>query len=353
VNDTPEQTDPLITFVVPCYNVADYLDRSVMSILDGIPDLTAIEIILVDDGSNKDDTPARVDAFQEQYPGLIRAFHQANGGHGEAINTGLRAARGRYFKVLDADDWFDAEALQRVFVRLLVLVAGGDQPDLIITNYVYEKTDADGESSERAIRFPNVFPQARIFTWSEVGRFMLHQNLLMHTALYRTEILREVGLHLPAHTSYEDNVYVYLPLPAVQSLYYMDVDLYRYFIGRPDQTVHESTMVKHVDQQLLITRIMIDAFQLQTVEPRRLRDYMTQYLKMMMTVSTIFLRMSELPDKEEQRQAIWQYLKDSDPDTYYKLRGSALGISTNIPGSFGRWGAITGYHIIQRIFKFN
>ncbi|MDR0459639.1 MAG: glycosyltransferase [Coriobacteriales bacterium] len=339
----------LISFVIPCYNVADYLERAVNSILAGVEDTKLIEIILVDDGSTKDDTPALVDQWQARYPGFIRSIHQSNGGHGEAVNTGLKAARGLYFKVLDADDWLDPDSC-KILLQHLQTLAVSSPPDLLITNYVYDKVDS---SEQRPIRFKRVLPEAQLFTWDDIGRFAPQQNLLMHTALYRTEVLRSIGLKLPAHTFYVDNIYVYVPLPATQRLYYLNLDFYHYYIGREDQSVQESTMVSRIDQQLAITRIMIDAFQLQEIKPQRLRDYMSQYLLMMLTICAVFLRLSEREDREEQRKAIWQYLKGSDPATYRRLRGSLLGVGANLPGAWGRGIALGAYRAASKVFKFN
>ncbi len=75
----------------------------------------------------------------------------------------------------------------------------------------------------------------------------------MHSVIYRTELLRNCGLKLPKHTFYVDNIYVYYPLPHVTSLYYLDVDFYRYFIGREDQSVNEKNMIKRIDQQLVLS----------------------------------------------------------------------------------------------------
>ena len=96
--------DKLITFAVPCYNSAAYMDHCVETLLQGGDD---IEIILVDDGSTKDDTPAICDRYQAEYPDIVRAIHQENGGHGEGVNQGLRHAQGMYYKVVDSDDWLD------------------------------------------------------------------------------------------------------------------------------------------------------------------------------------------------------------------------------------------------------
>ncbi|MCL1880208.1 MAG: glycosyltransferase [Actinomycetia bacterium] len=342
---------PLISIAIPCYNVALYLERAITSILEGAEKhLDQVEIILIDDGSTGDETPELVDAWAARYPQLIRAIHQANGGHGEAVNTGLAAAKGDYFKVLDADDWFDSDALAKVMRKLYELREMSAGPDLLIANYVYEKLE---EGTHRRISFVGVFPEGRLFGWNDVGHFQKHQNLLMHTAIYRTELLRSIGLNLPAHTFYVDNIFVFVPLPAVKTLYYLDIDLYRYYIGREGQSVQEKTMIKRIDQQLRVTHIMIDAYKLQTVEPRRLRLYMTHYMLMMMTISSVFLRLSDLPNREQERKMLWEYLRQADPDTYNRLRGSGLGVSVNLPGKFGRSMAIAGYRIVQKIFKFN
>ena len=124
----------LITFAVPCYNSAAYMDKCVTSLLTGGED---IEIILVDDGSTKDDTPAICDRYAAQYPDIVRVIHQPNGGHGEGVNQGLRHATGLYYKVVDSDDWLDADALQKV-LRQLRLQSMETPLDMLLCNYVYE-----------------------------------------------------------------------------------------------------------------------------------------------------------------------------------------------------------------------
>ena len=107
--------EKLITFAVPCYNSAAYMDHCVQTLLTAGED---IEIILVDDGSTKDDTPAICDRYAAQYPDVVRAIHQENGGHGEGVNQGIRHAAGLYYKVVDSDDWLDEGALGRVMDKL-------------------------------------------------------------------------------------------------------------------------------------------------------------------------------------------------------------------------------------------
>ncbi|MBQ6650567.1 MAG: glycosyltransferase family 2 protein, partial [Atopobiaceae bacterium] len=133
--------DKVITFGIPCYNSADYMDHCIESILEGTGYAEDVQIVIVDDGSQKDDTPAKADAWAERHPGIIKAVHQENGGHGTAVMKALSHADGVYFKNVDSDDWVDGGAVHALLETLRGFVASGDPVDLVITNYVYEHVE--------------------------------------------------------------------------------------------------------------------------------------------------------------------------------------------------------------------
>ena len=126
----------IITFAVPCFNSADYMEKCVYSLLPLGDD---IEIVLVDDGSTKDNTAEICDRLVEEHPHIIRAIHQENAGHGGAVNAGLEAATGLYFKVVDSDDWLDDEAMSTIMAFIRTQETAAEPVDLVISNYVYEK----------------------------------------------------------------------------------------------------------------------------------------------------------------------------------------------------------------------
>ena len=339
----------LITFAVPCYNSAAYMRHCVDTLLTAGEDA---EIILVDDGSTKDETPAICDEYAAKYPTIVRAIHQENGGHGEGVNQGIRNATGVYYKVVDSDDWLDTEALEQVLNRLRLLLHRGTAPDLMFCNYVYEHVE-DGTS--HTVRYTNVFPQNRLFSWMHVGRFRPDQNILMHSVIYRTEVLRRSGMVLPKHTFYVDNIFVYQPLPWVKNMYYLDVDLYRYFIGRADQSVNEKVMVTRVDQQLRVTYQMIDSHDLRKVaaEHKKLARYMFNYLAMMMAISSIFLTIANTPEALGKKTQLWEYLRTVDAGIYHKMKYRAVSAFTNFPGYQGRKLSVRLYRLVRKIYKFN
>lgn len=340
-----------ITFAVPCYNSAEYMDTCIESILACDNGTGDIEVLIIDDGSDRDNTREKAFEWQSRCPGTVYAISKPNGGHGSAVNTGLEYARGRYFKVVDSDDWLDKDAMNEIMPYLRRQSELERATDLVIGNYVYEKVL---EGTHTTINYKNVFPEKQLFTWADVGRFRQSQYLLMHSVIYRTELLRDIGLSLPEHCFYVDNIFVYVPLPAVRSIYYFDVDMYHYYIGRQDQSVNESVMMGRIDQQLRITRIMIDEVDLlHDIYEKKLQKYMENYLSMMMCICSVFLRMINTDEAEEKRKDIWKYLKVKQPEVYSHIRNNVLNLGTNIPSEFGRRLGLGGYHLAQKIFKFN
>ena len=257
-----------ISFAIPCYNSAAYMDRAVESILKGGED---VEIIIVNDGS-KDDTSKIAHEYEEKYPTIVRAVDKENGGHGDAVNAGLDHAEGKYFKVVDSDDWVDEEALYKILDVLKKFEEEEKQVDMLLANYVYEK---EGMEHKKVIEYKNVLPQEEIFGWNDVKHFHLGQYILMHSVIYRTDFLKLCQLRLPKHTFYVDNIYVYYPLPHVRKMYYMDVDFYRYYIGREDQSVNEKVMISRVDQQIFVTKSMIDMYDMRKISNKKLRVYLS------------------------------------------------------------------------------
>ena len=125
----------LLSIAIPCYNSQDYMEKCIESLLVGGEE---VEILVVDDGSS-DRTAEIADAYAEKYPTIVKAIHQENGGHGEAVNAGIRNATGLYFKVVDSDDWVNKEAYISILKTLYELLRGPETVDLLISNFVYDK----------------------------------------------------------------------------------------------------------------------------------------------------------------------------------------------------------------------
>ena len=335
----------LLTFAIPCYNSQDYMENCIKSLLPGGDD---VEILIIDDGS-KDSTGDIADAYEKKYPGIIRAIHQVNGGHGEAVNAGIRNATGLYFKVVDSDDWVDEEAYKKILDKLRELTGGNQTLDMFIANYVYEK---EGAHHKKVMHYTNL-PQNQIFTWNDVSRFRKGQYILMHSVIYRTKLLRECGLELPKHTFYVDNIYVYKPLPSVKNLYYLDVNFYRYFIGRDDQSVNEKVMIKRIDQQIRVNKLMVDAYINCKNTNKQLKAYMFSYLDIITTISSIMLIRANTEESLQKKKELLEYIRTENKQVYRKLRHSLFGRVMNLPGRGGRKMSVAAYKISQKFYGFN
>ena len=314
-----------------------------------LPGGDEVEIIIVNDGS-KDGTAAIADEYAAKYPTIVKAVHQENGGHGEAVNAGLRNATGLYYKVVDSDDWVNEEAFMKALSVLEEVVKGPQTLDALICNYVYEK---EGAKRKRVMRYSGSMPENCIFTWKEMKGLGLGHYILMHSLIYRTELLRSCGLELPEHTFYVDNIFAYQPMMYVKTMYYLNVNLYRYFIGRGDQSVNEKVMLTRMDQQLRVNKLMIDYYNPSLLKERTKRDYIIHDLSIIMSVSSILLIRKGDKESLELKKDLWKYLRDKDFYAYRKIRRSVLGYALHLPGKSGRKASVLGYKVAQRIYGFN
>lgn len=340
----------LLSIAIPCYNSEKYMRKCVESLLTGGED---VEIIIVDDGSTKDSTAEIADEYQARFPSIVRTVHKENGGHGSAVNAGLEAATGLYFKVVDSDDWVKEDAYHQVLNVLRDLVGGDRTLDMMVCNYVYEK---EGEKRKKVIHYRHTLPQGQLFTWEDCHHFLKGHYILMHSVIFRTKLLRDCGLKLPEHTFYVDNLYVFEPLPYVQNMYYLDVNLYRYYIGREDQSVNEEVMISRIDQQLLVNKLMIDYLvekKSELVRNKRKYQYMRNYLEIITTISSVLLIRSGTQENLEKKKELWKYLKQKDRRLFVWMRSGIMGGTMNLPGRGGRRVSVRAYKICQRLFKFN
>lgn len=334
----------LLSIAIPCYNSQEYMEKAIQSLLPGGD---RVEILVVDDGS-RDDTARIADQYAEKYPGIVRAIHQENGGHGAAVMAGLRAAEGLYFKVVDSDDWVDLKAYMRVLKTLLSFTK--EPLDLLISNYVYDKV---GARHKHIMSYHHALPENRVFSWEETRHFRKGQYILMHSVIYRTQLLRDCGLDLPKHTFYVDELYVYVPLKNVERMYYLDVDFYHYFIGREDQSVQEQVMIRRIDQALLVNRMLISAVDPFSIPNPHLRKYMLNYVEIVTAASSALLTKSGTEENLRKKEELWAYMARENPQMYQTLRSRFLGKLIHLPGRLGRQVTIRGYQISQKIFGFN
>ena len=342
------QEKKTLTFVVPAYNMTEYLERCVESLIASKRN-DDIEVLIVDDGSS-DGTLEMAKTFEARNPGIVRAIHQENKGHGGAVNTGIAAASGMYVKVVDADDWVGPESLEQVMAVLRGEV-GKDEPlDMLVTNYVYDKV---GKRNKHVVNFRHAMEPGKRLTWDDLGHFGLTEYILMHALTYRTAVVRESGMQLPEHTFYVDFIYAYQPFPWVKSLQYVDTPFYHYFIGRDGQSVQTDVMIRRVDQLRLVNQCMVRATPERGTVPDGLYRYMIHFLAIQSSVASVFMILSRDPENYEKKKAMWADIEAYSPTIYKDVRKKAMSRALNLRGSAGRFVIRKGYFLAEHVVGFN
>ncbi|MBW3080916.1 glycosyltransferase family 2 protein [Bifidobacterium saguinibicoloris] len=358
-------TGKTLTFIVPAYNMEGYLDRCINS-LTAARRTDDIEVIIVDDGS-KDDTLAAAQDFERRMPGVVRAIHQENKGHGGAVNTGIAAARGMYVKVVDADDWVGPESLEQVMAVLrdevaksgngAAGVAGNDgagndaEPiDMLVTNYVYDKV---GKRRKHVVNFRHAMKAGEPLTWDDLGHFGLAEYILMHALIFRTDVVRASGMRLPEHTFYVDFIYAYQPFPWVKTLRYLDTPFYHYYIGREGQSVQTDVMIRRVDQLIHVNRCMVEATPERGDVPDGLYKYMVHFLAIESSVASVFLILSRDKENYAKKQRLWDDIREHSEPIYHDVRRKPMSRALNLRGSAGRWVIRWGYRVAEHVVGFN
>ena len=340
-------TKKLLTVVVPCYNSAAYMEKAINSLLVGGEEM---DVLLVDDGS-KDETGVIADRLAKAHPSIIRVIHQPNGGHGSGLNRGIETAQGIYFKVVDSDDRLDGDGLKALLDLLRAHAEPGSQADLVVHDYVYDHGE---EQAVFRISYTGPFPQDRLFTWSECRHFSISNQFLIHALVYRVGLLREHSYTLPERTFYEDNLYVYQPLPWVEKLLYLHKPVYGYNVGREDQSVNEKNLIKRLDQLTNMITQMATSWRKADLDalPRQLRRYMINNVSGQIWSLCALHRIDDAGAGRKLNQEMWRAIQSYDEDLYKALLRNPMGHMAHWQTGLGKSVLVGAYRLGHKIMKF-
>lgn len=248
--------EKILTVVIPMYNVEQYIGQCLDSfVIPGIMD--QIEVLVIDDGGT--DNSARIaQEYENQYPDTYRLIHKANGGHGSTINKGIELASGKYFKVVDGDDWVDAVA----FCNLIEHLCSTDT-DMVLSNYYW----VDHRTGKRRAEVPEIcrgiqYGKPYIFDEISDGLFMK-----MHAITYKTEVIRNQPERLDEHCFYVDTEYMLFPLPYVKTVSAISEFVYQYRVGLPGQSMNITNMQKRGNQHEKVLWRLLEFYQKNGQEP--------------------------------------------------------------------------------------
>jgi glycosyltransferase involved in cell wall biosynthesis len=325
------------------------MKKAIDSILLGGTD---VEIIIIDDGST-DCTGEIADEYERDNPSIVKVIHQPNSGHGGGVNAGIKNASGIYFKVVDSDDWIDKGALEKLLISIRHNLSNHKLPDLYITNYVYEHTY---DNKTHTIRYDSVMTPETFVTFKDIKTFKLSKFFMMHSITYRLAKLKESGLVLPEHTFYVDNIYAYYPIPFMKSIYYLDVDLYHYTIGRQDQSVNKSNFIKRYDQQNRVMKNMFYSYSYDEIKAmdKHLARYMFHNLSIIILNTMLFMTAGHdnVDERKRSHEELLGDFKQHDPKLYRKLKyRSYYALLSKLPWKMQRLGFVFGYKLVCKFVK--
>ncbi|MDY6092129.1 MAG: glycosyltransferase family 2 protein [Prevotella sp.] len=232
-------SNKVLSVVVPSFNMQDYIGRNVESIISASC-VDDIEIVIVNDGST-DETLKIAQHYEHLYPQSVRVIDKPNGHYGSCINIALQSVSGKYFRILDADDMFDTNALE-VFVEKLKTT----NAELVVTQRVEISIDENGKEKTtyfplRNIEFGKVY-HANTFSITDVSQGV---EFNMHSMTYRTDVLRRVNLKLIEGVCYTDMIYCMIPISNIESLVVFDIFLYHYYVGREGSSTTDQSIKRN------------------------------------------------------------------------------------------------------------
>ena len=252
--------EKLLTIIIPTYNMEKYLNQCLDSLLtEKARDL--LDILVVIDGS-KDRSSEIAHGYADKYPETVRVIDKENGNYGSCINRGIIEGRGKYVKILDADDRYDITVLDDYLDALAKV-----DVDLFLSDTL--QVTEDGETVKE-IRLP--MPAGEILSFDDYSKV---DELPMHSIAYRLESVRKLGYRQTEGISYTDTEWAFFPMQAVKTCCYFPKPLYRYLIGRAGQTMAPEVYKRGRSQELIITKRMVECWDVLPVEGRA---YFDQYL---------------------------------------------------------------------------
>ncbi len=244
----------LLTVVVPTYNMEALLPRCMESMV-APSQFGRLEVIVVNDGST-DGSLELARKYERKYPGTVRVIDKENGGHGSCINAGIREATGKYFKVVDADDWLDPVDLTE-HMHYLAKV----DTDMVVTNYL---RSFDGGRSELVSYAERL--EEKVYELADFYRQVMVDNSSlsyahMHAITYRTSLLQDNDIRITEKSFYVDQEYIAFPQKFIRKVSYENLALYRYYIGRPGQSVAPDVARKRAPDNHKILRNIISLYE--------------------------------------------------------------------------------------------
>lgn len=241
--------DPILTIAVPIYNMERWLDKNLATCQ--APELSGrIEVLCLNNAS-QDASKEIIERWVEMCPQIFTLVDRHSRGYGGSINEALARARGRFFRIVDADDWVDTGELLRQVEAL-----ESCESDIVLTDYEVVNLQTGAMTPIRA--------KDKGAVYETVYRdFAVPAQTLpsIHATTYRTTLLRESGFQMQDGIFFVDEEYVILPYLSAKSVIYYPFDIYRYQVADPNQSTSPKNRGKYQVHREKVLRRLIREYQ--------------------------------------------------------------------------------------------
>ena len=319
--------EKILSVSIASYNVEKYIRKALDSCC--VPEIMdRLEVLVVNDGST-DSTLEIAREYETKYPGTFRVIDKKNGGYGSTVNASIKAATGRYFRLLDGDDWFDRDGLVSFIEEL-----SGAEEDMIIAQFkrVFE------EDGHEKIRNEAEDIHEKIVHFDQLGD---HEWFTMHAISYRTKVLQENGVRLTEHCFYTDQEYDLLPLPWVDTVRIFPQVVYCYRIGRGEQSVSPEGLEKHYNDQTIVLKRLYTVYpnvgEKKTAKDKYIFNYFV--LRTFLQIK-VFLVISKSEKHRRELINFLNYLKREQPLIYRELLRTSKILKILLATRFGAYGIL-------------
>ena len=303
--------EKILTVIVPTYNMERYLDRCLSSlIVDNSSKMDSLEVIVVNDGST-DKSSEIAHSFESRYPETFKVMDKPNANYGSCINVALPLARGKYVKILDADDFFDTQLFSK-FISILM----NCQADMVLTDM--REVDISGNAGA-SHSFEGILPEQKVIGLASYAKAMNGVGFYMQNVTYLTGKLVSAGYKQTEGISYTDQEWLFLPISLMESAEYYPVCLYNYLVGRTGQTVDMKVHRKNMWMEIEGTRVMLEEWEDMSgrIEDRDVFNFF--YGRLLARIRTIYVMYLLKSSKYEGMQALVsfdRYLSEKDSGLY-------------------------------------
>ena len=305
-----------LTIAIPAYNISQFIDKIIQSIVN-TKHIEEIEVLIVNDGS-KDRTLELAKEYEIKYSGIIKVIDKKNGGHGSTLNAAIKVASGKYFKIIDGDDWVDSKQLD-----LLIEKLDDIEDDMLVCSYTQVTLD------ECVIKKINNIPEDLKFnTTYNIEEFCekSEEAYEFHRVYYKTDVYKKSKL-IDENCFYVDLEYILYPLKHVKSARFLDYNIYMYRLGIDGQSVSVESCIRNKDNFRTVLNSLCKYVSEESIQDE-VKNYILRRINAFSaTIAAVYFLMDNKKDANAFYRSLIEEIKKNYPDVYKHFNSKKFKLS--------------------------